>query len=136
MPAFSRAEYEKLLYALTERYPEVGSATLRLYTHSATTAFVRGSVYFKSGLELRIFEYLDLADGELLDYSYTVYRGEIKLRWYDPQPHLENPELAETFPHHYHEPPDMKRNRRPARGIRSYAPNLPTLITDCIQIGQ
>ena len=58
MPAFSRADYETLLYTLTERYPEVSSSTLRLYTNSATTAFVRGSVLFHNGLELKVFEYL------------------------------------------------------------------------------
>lgn len=134
MPAFSRAEYEKLLYSLTERYPGISSSTLRLYTHSASTAFVRGSIYFKNGLELRIFEYLDLADGELLDYSYTVYRGQEKIRWYDPQPHPDDPDLAQTFPHHYHVLPDIKHNRRPAPGIRSHAPNLATLIADCLEI--
>jgi hypothetical protein len=135
MPAFSRAEYEKLLYSLTERYPDVSSSTLRLYTHSASTAFVRGSIYFRNGFELRIFEYLDLADGELLDYSYTVYRGNEKVRWYDPQPHPDDPDLAQTFPHHYHESPDIKHNRHPAHGVSSYAPNLPTLIANCLEIG-
>lgn len=66
--AFSRAEYENLLYALTNRYAEVTASTLRLYSNSATTAFVRGVVQFRNGLELRVFEYLDLTDGELLDY--------------------------------------------------------------------
>jgi len=136
MPSFSRAEYEQLLYSLAERYPEVDGSTLRFYTNSATSAFVRGSVYFASGLELRIFEYLDLADGELFDYSYAVYRSAEKIRWYDPQPHPENPDLATTFPHHYHEPPDIKHNRHPAHGIRSEAPNLPALIADCIRLGK
>lgn len=134
MTAFSRAEYEALLYSLPERYPEVASATLRLFTHSATTAFVRGSVYFKNSLELRVFEYLDLTDGELLDYSYTVFRGGERVRWYDPQPHSEIAELQATFPHHRHEPPGIKHNRCPAPGIGFQAPNLPTLIADCVQL--
>jgi hypothetical protein len=49
--------------------------------------------------------------------------------WCDPQPHPELPDLASTFPHHYHEPPDIKRNRQPAPGISFTEPNLPTLIT-------
>jgi hypothetical protein len=134
MPAFSRAEYEKSLYSLTEQYPAVSSSTLRLYTHSATTAFVRGSIYFKNGLELRIFEYLDLTDGELLDYSYTVYRGGAKIRWYDPQPHPDDTDLAPTFPHHYHELPDIKHNRRPSHGVGSHVPNLAVLIANCLEI--
>ncbi len=70
--AFSRSEYENLLYTLPNRFPDVTAATLRLYANSATTAFVRGAVEFKNGLELRVFEYLDLSDGELLDYSLAM----------------------------------------------------------------
>lgn len=88
----------------------------------------------QNGLVLRVFEYLDLSDGELLDYSYTVLRGEERVRWYDPQPHLEVSELASTFPHHYHEPPDIKHNRRPAPGLSFTAPNLPTLIAEIAQL--
>jgi hypothetical protein len=134
MPPFSRTAYEHELYSLAERYSEVEASTLRLYPNSATTALVRGSIYFKSGVELRVFEYLDLTDGEILDYSYTVFRGEERVRWYDPQPHPENAALAATFPHHFHEPPDIKHNRRPAPGISFKASNLATLIADCIQL--
>ncbi len=135
MADFSRAEYESLLYTLADRYPGVLGSTVRLYTNSATTALVRGNVEFRNGLELHVFEYLDLTDGEILDYSYTVLRGEEKIRWYDPQPHPENLDLAATFPHHRHEPPDIKHNRQPAPGITFHAPNLPTLIEDCIALG-
>jgi hypothetical protein len=135
MSSFTRAEYEKLLYTLTERYSEIASSTLRLYTHSATTAFVRGIVQFRNGLELRVFEYLDLTDGELLNYSYEIFRGETKIRWYDSQPHPEDPLLQPTFPHHYHAAPDIKHHRLPAPGISSTVPNLPTLIADCLALG-
>lgn len=37
--------------------------------------------------------------------------------------------------HHRHEPPEIKHNRRPAPGISFDAPNLATLITDCIDLG-
>ncbi|MBI5292810.1 MAG: hypothetical protein HY872_13125 [Chloroflexi bacterium] len=131
---------------LADRYPDVSASTLRLHTNSATTGIIRGSVHFHNGLELRIFEYLDLTDGEILDYSYTVFRGEEKVRWYDPQPHPDNPELASTFPHHRHEPPDtsvpeaeqsgIKHNRKPAPGITFNSPNLPTLIADCVELGK
>lgn len=87
-----------------------------------------------------------MTDGELLDYSYTVFQGEERVRWYDPQPHAETPELASTFPHHRHGPPDttvpeaqrsgIKHNRRPAPGISFRAPNLPTLIADCVELGE
>ncbi len=130
-----RHDYERLVYSLTDGHPEILSSTLRLYSNSTTTGFIRGTIWFHNGLELRVFEYLDFSDGELLDYSYTVFRGEERVRWYDPQPHPENPELAATFPHHRHEPPDIKHNRRPAPGISFTEPNLPTLITDCIALG-
>jgi len=136
MAEWSRPEYENLIYSLTERYRAVSSSTLRLYPNSPTTAFVRGSVYFHSGLELRVFEYLDLSDGELFYYSYTVLRNGERVRWYDPQPHSDNPDLASTFPHHRHEPPNIKDNRRPAPGISFTAPNLPTLIADCGEMGR
>ncbi len=132
---FARGEYENLLYTLPSRYPEIAACTLRLYSNSTTTAFVRGVVQFQNGLELRVFEYLDLTDGELLDYSYEVYRGEEKIRWYDPQPHPEDESLKATFPHHYHEEPDIKRHRLPAPGISSTVPNLAVLIGDCLAIG-
>lgn len=127
-----RRDYERLIYQLVDTHPQILSSTLRLYTNSATTCFVRGAVWFHSGLELRIFEYIDFSDGELLDYSYTVFRGDEKIRWYDPQPHPDNPELASTFPHHRHEPPDIKHNRRPAPGISFTDPNLPALMADCL----
>jgi len=82
------------------------------------------------------FEYLDLSDGQFLDYSYTVYAHGEKIRWYDPQPHPENPDLAATFPHHRHEPPGIKHNRHPAPGLSFDVPNLPTLIADCLALGE
>jgi len=67
-----RETYERLIYSVASTYAEIEASTLHLYPHSATTCFVRGSLWFRDDLELRVFEYLDLADGELLDYSYTL----------------------------------------------------------------
>lgn len=134
MSGFSRSNYEALLYALVEHYPEVRESTLRLYPNSKTTAIVRGSVFFKNRLELRVFEYLDITDGEIFDYAYTVYMGEQKICWYDPQPHPENADLSSTFPHHFHEEPDIKHNRKPAPGITFNAPNLPALMDACCNL--
>jgi hypothetical protein len=131
-----REVYEQFIYSLPAAHPEIRSSTLHLYTNSPTTCFVRGSIGFRNGLELRVFEYLDFADGELLDYHYAVFRDWQRIRWYDPQPHPEIPELSLTFPHHYHEPPDIKHNRCPAPGIGFQIPNLPTLIADCIVLGE
>ena len=135
MPFPSRDEYERLLYTLPQRYPAIVSSTLHLYTTSRSTAIVRGSVHFRSGLELRIHEIVDFVAGCISDYSYTVFHGEERIRWYDPQPHPENLDLAETFPHHFHALPDIKHNRKPASGISFAEPNLPALIADCITLG-
>jgi hypothetical protein len=126
MTVFSRSSYETLLYTLVEKFAEVRASTLRLYPNAKTTAIVRGSVFFENGLELRVFEYLDLSDGGILDYSYTVYQGEKKIRWYDPQPHPENEELASTFPHHFHEEPEItSATANPRQGFPSIRPTCP-----------
>ncbi|MFZ2358331.1 MAG: DUF6516 family protein [Anaerolineae bacterium] len=130
----TRAEYERLLYSLTQDYAEVERSTLRLYSTSALTAIVEGVVYLRNGLEVRVVEVLDFKSRRIQRYSYTVYRNGEKIRWYDPEPHAEVAELAATFPHHRHEPPDIKHNRRPAPGISFTEPNLRTLIADCIAL--
>lgn len=136
MPFPSRAEYESLVYRLASQYAEVRSSTLRLYSTSALTAVVEGELFLQNGLKLRILEILDFKAGQIQSYSYAIYRGEEKIRWYDPQPHPENPDLAATFPHHLHEPPDIKHNRQPAKGISFTSPNFATLITDCVELGE
>jgi len=130
----SWTEYDRLIYSLPETYPQIASSTLRLYSTSALTAIVEGSVYLRNGLELRVVEALDFKIGRIQRYSYTVFRGGEKIRWYDPEPHAEIPELASTFPHHYHEPPDIKHNRKPAPGISFQTFNLPRLIADCMAL--
>ena len=137
MPFPSYAEYEVLIYSLAESYPEqIKSSTLRLYTTSTRTARLEGELEFSNGLRLSVFEFIDFITDQIRDYSYTVFRSDEKIRWYDPQPHPENPALASTFPHHRHEPPDIKHNRKPAPGISFYASNLPTLIRDCEEVGK
>lgn len=131
----TRVEYEQMIYALPQQSPEVASSSLRLYTKSSDTAIVRGSVHFRNGLELRVFEVVDFVAAGISDYSYTVFLGEERVCWYDPQPHPEVPELQSTFPHHRHEPPQIKHNRKPAPGISFDSPNLPTLIADCSKLG-
>jgi hypothetical protein len=132
----SRSEYERLIYGLLDDYPEVVGSTLRLYSTSALTAIVEGRVILRNGLVFRVTEALDFKMGRIRHYSYTVFWRNEKIRWYDSQPHPENIALAETFPHHLHEPPDSKHNRKPAPGITFQTPNLPTLIADCIALGE
>jgi len=136
MPEFSRPAYEHLLYTLPQQYSEVVSSSLHFFTASAAVGLVKGSVQFRNGLELRVYEMIDLSDGEILTYSYDVLQGEKLVRWYDPQPHPNDPNLASTFPHHLHTPPDIKHNRLPAPGITFAVPNLTTLIEDCIALGK
>lgn len=83
----SRAEYEVLIYSLQDAHPEVIRSTLRLYSVSALSSIVEGEVWLNNGLRLRILEVVDFKEGRLRQYSYTVYRDEEKVRWYDPQPH-------------------------------------------------
>ncbi len=132
----SQAEYERLIYGIVGDYPQVVRSTMRLYSTSALTAIVEGSVFLRSGLELRILEVLDFKNGRIRQYSYTVFQDNERLRWYDSQPHPENADLSETFPHHRHEPLDIKHNRRPATGINFLSPNLPVLLTDCIALAE
>lgn len=131
----TRAEYEQLIYTLPHQSAEVTSSSLRLYTRSSDTAVVRGSIHFVNGLELRVFEVLDFVAANISYYSYTVFHAGERVRWYDPQPHPEVIELQTTFPHHRHEPPDIKHNRQPAPGIGFNAPNLTTLIAECVELG-
>ena len=126
----SRAEYERLIYGLPQSHPDIVASSLRLYNTSRGTAIVRGSICFRNGLELRVSEILDFVAGRISDYSYTVFRGQERICWYDPQPHPERLELVTTFPHHYHTPPDIKHNRRPAPGMSFAEPNLLALVDE------
>jgi hypothetical protein len=135
MPFPQRDAYERFLYALSNDYPEIQSSTLPIYTNSPTTGLVRGTITFKNGMEIHVFEYLDFSDGEILSYHYAIRHAGDDIRWYDPQPHPGVAALAATFPHHLHEPPDIKHNRKPAQGIRFDQLNLPTLIADCMELG-
>jgi hypothetical protein len=130
MSFLSQAEYEQLVYTLPQSHPEIVSSSLRLYTTSRGTAIVRGTVRFHNGLELHVSEIVDFVAGRISDYSYTVFQGPERIRWYDPQPHPEQLDLASTFPHHLHDLPDIRHNRRPAPGISFTEPNLPALIAE------
>jgi hypothetical protein len=125
-----------LIYGVVDDYPQVIRSTLHLYSSSALTAIVEGSIFLQSGLELRILEVLDFKIGRIRQYSYTVFRGGERVRWYDSQPHPEIPDLSETFPHHRHEPPDIKHNRRPAPGISFSSSNVPVLLADCSMLAE
>jgi hypothetical protein len=124
----SRAEYEHFIYTIVDTYAVVEKSTLHFFTTSATAGSLKGKLWFQNGFELKVAEVIDFAAGEILEYNYTLYKGGEKVRWYDPQPHPEDSNLAETYPHHLHELPDIKVNRKPAQDISFDSPNLPTLI--------
>ena len=136
MPIPERSEYETLIYGLPDQFPEIESSTLHIYSTSASTGTLEGALILKNGIWIQAVEVLDFGAGIIRKYSYSVYRGEQKIRWYDPQPHPENAELAATFPHHFHEDPSIKQNRKPAPGISFGSPNLPVLIEVCAQLGE
>jgi len=145
----SRPEYESMVYSLLDDYVEVVDSTLHMYSTSALTSIVQGRVILSNSLALQVVEALDFKKERILQYSYTgrminvrVFRGEERIRWYDSQPHPENPDLASTFPHHLHDPPNIKHNRKPAPGINFTSPNLHgrtinvRLIADCIVLDE
>ena len=136
MPIPERSEYETLIYSLPDQFPEIETSTLHIYSTSAFTGTLEGAVILKNGIRIQAVEVLDFGAGIIRKYSYTVYHGDRKIRWYDPQPHPENEELASTFPHHFHEEPGIKQNRKPAPGISFHAPNLPALVDACAKLGE
>ena len=125
----SRAEYESLVYSLLDTYPDVVASTLRLYSTSALTAIVEGSVHLRNGLELRIVEALDFKIGRIQRYSYTVFRAGEKLRWYDSEPHPENPNLASTFPSP--SPRPSRHQAQPQTCPRHQLPSPQSAHADC-----
>lgn len=130
-----RDEYERFIYSIVRDFQNVEKSSLHFYSTSAAAGMLKGMVWFRNGLILKVVEVIDFAVGEILDYSYSVYNGEEKIAWYDPQPHPESPELSETFPHHIHLPPDIKKNRKPVKGISFHHINLPTLFESVEKLG-
>jgi len=89
-----------------------------------------GRSLFVHGLRLRLREELDFDAGLITAYGYEVYQGDERLFWYDDFPHPDDPELAATFPHHKHVPPDIRHHRVPAPGMSFVVPNLPRLLQE------
>ncbi len=130
MPIPDFQTYGELVYTLPERYPSIQYSTLVLAPIGLTLAKLEGQVTFVGDIVLDVWELLDFDAGRILNYSYEFYRAGEKILWYDPFEHPHTPELASTFPHHKHIPPDIKHNRVPAPGISFEQPNLPFLIEE------
>jgi hypothetical protein len=128
-PLESLDDYSQFVARLLDR-PTVERSTAVVWSESPYTGVAEGEVRFSYGTWLRMREELDFDAGLITSYGYEVYRGEQRLYWYDDFPHPQDPELAPTFPHHKHVPPDIKRHRIPAPEISFTQPNLPTLIRE------
>ena len=130
MPIPDLQGYGALIYSLQERYPSIQHSTLILATIGPTLARLEGQISFDGGTVLDVWELIDFADRRIRNYSYEIYQAGEKIAWYDTFEHPHVPELASTYPHHKHIPPDIKHNRIPAPGISFERPNLPALIEE------
>ena len=128
-PLKSLASYSRWVAEWLHR-PTVERSTVAVWSDSRYTGVAEGEVFFANGLRLRLREEVDFDAGLITAYGYEVYRGAERLYWYDDFPHPADPELAATFPHHQHIPPDIKHHRIPAPGMSFVEPNLPRLVRE------
>jgi hypothetical protein len=128
-PLESLVNYSRFVAELLHR-STVERSTLVVWSASRYTGVAEGDVFFTNGIRLRLREELDFDAGLITAYGYEVYRGVERLYWYDDFPHPHDADLASTFPHHKHVPPDMKHHRIPAPGMSFTRPNLPALIDE------
>jgi hypothetical protein len=124
------ASYSGFVYALAERHPFITSSKLALAPMGATLAKLEGRVECRGGIHLEIWELIDFAARRIRTYSYEVYRDGEQICWYDACEHPEIPELASSFPHHRHIPPNLRDHRVAAPGISFDAPNLDVVLND------
>lgn len=134
-PLKSLVNYSRFVAELLHR-PTVERSTIAVWSDSRYTGIAEGEAFFSNGLRLRLREELDFDAGLITSYGYEVYRGTERLYWYDDFPHLNDPDLATTFPHHKHVPPDIKHNRVPAPEMSFTRPNLPALIREIEEIAK
>ena len=125
-------DYENFIFTLSEQFASIQFSTLVFQRLEPFSSIVKGELFFKKNIRLRVLEILDFYDTAdfIQRYSYEVYRKDEKLYWYDPFPHPHIPELASTEPHHKHVLPGIKHNRVPAPNIKFDRPNLPFLIRE------
>lgn len=131
-PFRSLRDYEVFVYSLPERYVSVLRSTLTVARRGTHRAEVTGSLHFRDGVRLAVYEYLvwEEQSVRIEVYGYEVWQGSEKLYWYDSQPHPNNPALASTQPHHKHIAPDIKHHRLPAPGLSFEQPHLAFLIEE------
>jgi len=131
----SLAQYSRFLADLLHR-PTVERSTVLVWSDSPYTGVAEGEVFFSNDIRLRLREELDFHAGLITSYGYEIYRGSQRLYWYDDFPHPNDPNLASTFPHHKHVPPDIKHNRISAPEINFNRPNLPVIIREIEELSK
>jgi hypothetical protein len=131
-PLQSLRDYEAYVYTLKQQFPGVQRSTLVLIRRGKRTAILHGEITFPKGYRISLKERLSFDDGPVVieDNGYALWRNHEKIAWYDAQPHPNDFELASTFPHHKHIPPDIKHHRIPASSMSFARPNLPVLIQE------
>jgi hypothetical protein len=134
-PLKSLADYSRFVADLFDR-PNVERSTVAVWSDSRYAGVAEGEVYFTKGIRLRLREELDFDAGLITAYGYEVYRGAERLFWYDDFPHPTDPDLASTFPHHKHVPPDVKHHRIPAPEMSFTQPNLPVLVREIEELAE
>jgi hypothetical protein len=126
---WSISNYEKLVYNLPASSTHIESSTLVLQRRGNYNCWLVGTIFFHQNIRLEIAEALDFAiESFIRHYSYSVYRDDERLYWYDSQGHPNDPGLQSTHPHHKHIPPDIKHHRIPAAELSFKEPNLTFLI--------
>ena len=131
-PFDSLRNYETFIYTLRQQYQSIRSATLVVAPQGQRVGVLRGQLLFDHGYRVSIRERISWESGRgvIESYSYELWHYDDKIAWYDPQPHLNDPTLASTHPHHKHVPLDIKHHRIPAPGLSFEQPNLPLLIQE------
>ena len=131
-PLRSLEDYELFIYSLVAQFPSIRRSTVVVVRRGATLARVEGELFFDLGFRMVIRERLTFnrLPGVIDWYGYEVWQNEIKIFWYDSQPHPNEPFLQQNHPHHKHVPPDTKHNRIPALKMNFSIPNLPELIQE------
>jgi len=129
-------DYELFIYALQDNYLTIQFSTLIVIRQASNVATVKGELRFCAGLCLQVREVVrfDRNPPQISRYGYEIWRGDVKLYWYDSQAHPNDLTLAATHLHHKHIPPNIKRHRIPAPELSSTEPNLPFLIQEIEQL--
>ncbi len=135
-PLRTPEDYELFLYTLTERFPIISRSTVTFIRVGATLAKVAGEVFFENGVRIVVRERIlyDRLPAIIDWYGYEIWRDDVKLYWYDSQPHPNDPVLQSSHPHHKHIQPNPKQNRVPAPALSFTQPNLPAVLEEIVSL--